>query len=412
MDERVDIVRLQGEIDALAGISEVDPPAVTRIIFSRKDLEARAFVRNACLEAGLDIREDAVGNMFARWSGSDSTLAAVATGSHIDAIPLAGRYDGTVGVLGGLESIRLLQREGFHPRRSIELIMFTSEEPTRFGVGCLGSRLLTGALDLENALNLAGSNQRSLGDWLAESPWAQADRSSLRLGNKCYEAFIELHIEQGPVLERESLDVGVVTHIAAPASYRVSIKGEGGHAGAVLMSDRHDAFCGAAEFVLALEAAARESGSVDTVATVGVARISPGAINSIPSEVKLEVDLRDIRIETRDAAWERALRNLERISEYRGLNYTVECINQDAPAECDSSLVSLVEAAAKARGFSSRRLISRAYHDSLFMARVAPTVIIFIPCRNGWSHRPDEFSSPEQIARGVAVLADTLRSIA
>jgi N-carbamoyl-L-amino-acid hydrolase len=408
----VDVSRLQQEIDALATITEVEPPAVTRVIFSQEDLAARERVKSLCREAGLELREDAVGNLFARWTGTDPSLSAVATGSHIDAIPHAGRFDGVVGVLGGLEAIRSLQKRGFQPRRSIELITFTSEEPTRFGIGCLGSRLMSGSRSLEEALTLTDKGGRPLESWLAESPFKNQDRSSLRLGQDHYRAFVELHIEQGPILERESLDIGVVTHIAAPAAYRVKITGQGGHAGGVLMPDRHDALCGAAEFSLALESAAKTSGSPDTVATVGVFQVSPGAINSIPARVELTVDLRDIRLDTRTKTWDQATTALKERAAKRGLEVDCSVINQDPPATCDPALVEATETSAAKNGFSCRRMISRAYHDSLFMARLAPTTMIFIPCRNGWSHRPDEFSSPEQIEKGVIVLADLLATAA
>ncbi len=177
------------------------------------------------------------------------------------------------------------------------------------------------------------------------------------------------------------------------------------------MPARHDALCGASEFVLALEKAAKNSGSPDTVATTGVLRVSPGAINSIPARVEMEVDLRDIRLDSRSATWAAVTASLEEISARRGLTTSTSVINQDPPATCDPALVDAVETAAKARGYTCRRMISRAYHDSLFMARLAPTTMIFIPCRNGWSHRPDEFSSPEQMEKGVAVLADVLAKV-
>lgn len=408
----VDIARLQREIDALAEITEVEPPAVTRVIYSEKDFAARESVKALCREAGLELREDAVGNTYARWVGSDASLPAIGTGSHIDAIPNAGRYDGVLGVLGGLEAIRTLQRAGFQPKRSIELIAFTSEEPTRFGIGCLGSRLMSGSLSLEKALALKDREDRTLESWLADTPYTAMDRADIRLKEGCYSAFVELHIEQGPILERDALDIGAVTHIAAPAAYRMEIIGQGGHAGGVLMPARHDALCGASEFVLALEKAAKTSGSPDTVATTGVLRLSPGAINSIPARVEMEIDLRDIRLDTRSATWDTALAAMEEIATRRGLTTSTSVINQDPPATCEPGLVDAIEAAATARGFSCKRMISRAYHDSLFMARLAPTAMIFIPCRNGWSHRPDEFSSSEQMEKGVAVLADVLAKFA
>jgi ureidoglycolate amidohydrolase len=407
-----DIQRLQGEIDTLATITEVEPPAVTRILFSEKDYAARAFVRDACTAAGLRVRTDAVGNLFARWEGREPDLPAVATGSHLDAIPHAGRYDGVVGVLGGLEAIRSLQAAGHHPRRSVELIAFTSEEPTRFGIGCLGSRLMSGALAWSTAMALRDADGCSLADWLADSPFAGADAAAVRLPDGALAAFVEMHIEQGPLLERAGDAIGAVTHIAAPAAFRVTLTGQGGHAGGVLMPDRHDALCGAAEFVLALESVARTSGSPDTVATTGVLRVTPGAINSIPAEVAMEIDLRDTQLATRSATWQRALADLAELADRRGLQATHAVINEDPPATCAPELVTLIEEAAAALNLPARRMISRAYHDSLFMARIAPTTMIFVPCRNGWSHRPDEFTSPEHLAGGVTVLARVLAQAA
>src|SRR5262249_29157056 len=293
MSIRIDQNLLLNELETLASFSEVPPPAVTRIVFSEQDLRARHYIKELCATAGLAVREDAVGNTFARWAGALETAAAVATGSHIDAIPNAGRYDGTVGVLGGLEAIRALRRSGFQPRRSIELIIFTSEEPTRFGIGCLGSRLLAGSLDAAVDKNLRDQSGKTLNHVRREAGFG-ADLLQVRIPAGHYSSFVELHIEQGPILERERASIGVVTAIAAPASLRITIEGEGGHAGAVLMPDRRDALCAAAELVLAVEAAAKATGAIDTVATTGVCNVFPSAVNSVPSRVQLEIDIRDI----------------------------------------------------------------------------------------------------------------------
>ena len=353
------------------------------------------------------MREDAVGNTFARWHGHEPQLPAVATGSHIDAIPNAGRYDGTVGVLGGLEAIRALMRGGHRPRRSIELVLFTSEEPTRFGIGCLGSRLLAGTLDASAGDRLLDSTGAKLDEVRVAAGFTGA-LASVRLPHDAYSAFVELHIEQGPLLERNGADVGVVTAIAAPASLRIGIEGEGGHAGAVLMKDRHDAFLAAAEIALAVESAARGSGSDDTVGTVGVCQVFPGAVNSVPSRARIEVDVRDIDGARRDAALDRIRAASEQIGHRRGVAIRIEEINADPPAQCAPDIVEALVHASEQRGFRRERMISRAYHDSLFMSRIAPTAMLFIPCRDGVSHRPDEYASPEAIARGAAVLADTL----
>jgi ureidoglycolate amidohydrolase len=407
MTVSIDGARLLDELSTLATFSEDPPPAVTRVVFGEADRRARAYVKSLCSDAGLEIREDAAGNTFARWNGADTSLPPVATGSHIDAIPHAGRYDGTVGVLGGLEAIRSLARSGHRPRRSIELILFTSEEPTRFGIGCLGSRLLCGVLDATAGTHLRAADGRTLDEWRAEAGFA-GPLASVRLDDRAYAAFLELHIEQGPLLERHGVDVGIVTAIAAPASLAIQVDGEGGHAGALLMKDRHDAFLAAAEIALAVEAAARSTAADDTVATTGVCDVFPGAVNSVPSRTRLEVDVRDIDQDRRDRVLERLVRACEDIAGRRGVKVRVEPINTDAPARCAPEVMDALVQACDEQGLRYERLISRAYHDSLFMSRVAPTGMVFIPCRNGVSHRPDEYASPEAIERGTAALAGAL----
>jgi ureidoglycolate amidohydrolase len=405
----VDAARLWGELETLASFSDAPAPAVTRIVFGETDLRARDYVKTLCREASLVVREDAVGNTFARWLGRDPALPPVATGSHCDAIPNAGRFDGTVGVLGGLEAVRALQRSGVRPSRSIDVVLFTSEEPTRFGIGCLGSRLMAAALDSSVDHTLT-SDGRSLNEVRASAGFSGA-LSEVRVPAGAYAAFVELHIEQGPILEQRLLDIGVVTAIAAPASLRVVIEGEGGHAGTVLMPDRRDAFLAAAEIALAVEAAARSTGSIDTVATVGVCDVFPGAINSVPSRARLEVDLRDIDLARRDSMLLSIGRSSEEVAARRRVTVRLEPINADPPAQCAQQVVDAIVAACEAHRLRYQRMISRAYHDSLFMSRIAPTGMIFIPCRGGVSHRPDEYASPDAIARGTAVLADTLAAL-
>jgi N-carbamoyl-L-amino-acid hydrolase len=409
---QADIKRLQREIDELAGISQEPPPVVTRVLFSEADLRARAFVKRLFAEAGLAVREDAVGNIFARWTGRDASAPPVATGSHIDAIPNAGRYDGVVGVLGATEAVRALRRAGFDPERSLDLIVFTSEEPTRFGIGCLGSRMLAGTLDLKRVASLRDSQGQSLDELRAEAGLGGKDLGGVRLAPGAYGAFVELHIEQGPLLERDNRAIGVVTGIAAPSTLRLRLTGVGGHAGAVLMPERHDALLAGAEIALMVEQAALTSGSPDTVATTGVFRIEPGAVNSVPCRAVLEIDLRDTRLPSRDAALERIERAAPEICRRRGVDLDLERLNADAPALCDLALVQTVEAVCGELELSVSRMISRAYHDSLFMAQICPTTMIFIPCRGGVSHRPDEYSSPEQIRDGVEALAGTLARLA
>ena len=407
----IDQDRLARELDALGAISAEPAPVVTRVVFTDADRRARAFVKQLCRDANLAIREDAAGNTFARWAGLEPDLAPVATGSHIDAIPNAGRYDGTVGVLGGLEGLRALARAGFQPRRSLELIIFTAEEPTRFGIGCLGSRLLAGLLDQSAGTRLHDRDGASL-DAVRAAAGFTGPLAGVRLAPGAYSAFVELHIEQGPLLEQRQIGLGVVTAIAAPATLRVTIDGVGGHAGAVLMPDRRDAFLAAAEIALAVESAARATGAVDTVATTGVCEIFPGAVNSIPSRVRMEIDVRDINQARRDRVLEKIAEASAEVAARRGVAARTETINADPPAQCAPEVVAALAQACDTHGQRVDLMISRAYHDALFMSRIAPTAMLFIPCRGGVSHRPDEYASPEAIARGALVLAETLASLA
>jgi ureidoglycolate amidohydrolase len=406
-----DLNRLLNELETLASFSDAPAPAVTRVVFSPQDLAARAYLREVLSAAALELRTDAVGNTFARWAGADPNLPAVATGSHTDAVPHAGRYDGTVGVLGGLEAIRALQRSGFRPRRSIDLLVFTSEEPTRFGIGCLGSRMLSGALSPENARLLKDGDGNSLKEVLQEAG-LDGTLENVRLANTFYHGFIELHIEQGPLLERKRIPVGIVTAIAAPATLRVRIEGSGGHAGAVLMPDRRDAFLAAAEIALAVESAAKATWSGDSVATTGVCSVFPGAVNSIPSRAVLEIDVRDTDLGRRDGMLSAIRAACEAIGVKRQLRVEIDLINADAPAQSSPLITEALSASCKAIGIEFMFMVSRAYHDSLFLSRIAPTGMIFIPCRNGISHRPDEYASPEDINRGVQVLASALAQLA
>jgi ureidoglycolate amidohydrolase len=410
MNLEIDQQRLLSELETLATISDAEAPAVTRIVFTPADLKARKWMIARCEEAGLAVRQDAIGNIFARWNGADPKAPAVGTGSHIDAIPNAGKYDGVVGVLGGLEAIRALQRSGFRPKNSIELLVFATEEPTRFGIGCLGSRLLSGTLSAEAAARLKDRDGETV-DEVRRKAGFSGNIQDVKLPKGYYKVFVELHIEQGPLLERAKISLGVVKSIAAPASLRISVEGAGGHAGGVLMPDRKDALCAAAELILAIEHAARSSGAVDTVATVGVCDVFPGAVNSIPSRVGITLDIRDTDLARRDGAVQTIERAAKDISSKRQVSIQSEVLNADAPADCAPEVQAALAESCRERGFPFLEMVSRAYHDSLFVSRIAPTGMLFIPCRNGYSHRPDEYAAPEDIARGALVLAEALAKL-
>ena len=407
MNLEINISQLSSELEHLAGLSDAPAPAVTRVLWTETDMKARAWLKSLVLEAGFLWREDALGNTFIRWEGSDASLAPIGTGSHTDAIPHSGRYDGTVGVLGGLEALRALNGSGFQPRRSLEVVMFTAEEPTRFGLGCLGSRAMVGAISLENLRALKDPEGIDL-ETARQNAGYTAPLETVKLEVGHYAGFVELHIEQGPLLEQQNLEIGLVNAIAAPASFFVRLTGEGGHAGARLMPGRRDALLAAAEIALEVERAALGTGAIDSVGTTGILNLHPGAINSIPSRAELGIDMRDIDGSRRDAMVKQVLEAIESICRRRNVQFEIEMLNADPPATSSPEILDAAQAACADMNIAPLEMVSRAYHDSLFMARVSPVAMIFIPCKGGVSHRPDEYAKPEDIALGVEVLARTL----
>jgi N-carbamoyl-L-amino-acid hydrolase len=408
---RIDQERLSAEIEELALISDTAYPSVTRVLFTDADMRARGWLSERMRAAGLEVRTDAVGNIFGRWVGEEPGAAPVATGSHIDAIPDAGRFDGVVGVLGGLEAIRALMAAGVRPRRSIELIMFTAEEPTRFAFGCLGSRVMAGVAGPDRLAALRDADGLSLDD-ARTAVGVTGPISAARLKAGAYSAFVELHIEQGPELERTGVPIGLVTAIAAPATLRVELSGDGGHAGAVLMAGRHDPLVAAAAVIEAVDRLARGSGSVDTVGTVGLLTLEPGAVNSIPRRVRMDIDIRDTDQGRRDGVLEGVRAAAREAAFARGVTHADEILNADGPATSDPAVLAAVEATCADAGLPFARMVSRAYHDAVFMARLCPIAMIFVPSAGGFSHRPDEYTSPQEIARGVEVLAGSLMRLA
>lgn len=423
----VDGAAVLEQLRILSRFSDTPAPAMQRIVFSATDVSARAFLIVSFRRAGLDVRADAVGNLFGRWHpgggrpavDADGELpplrtageGAVATGSHTDAIPGSGIYDGTLGVLGALAAVTALRDAGFTPAKPIDVVAFTSEEPTRFGVSCLGSRLLSGALSPAAADRLVGTDGVTLATARADAGYTGA-LEDVALPTGAYSAFLELHIEQGPHLEATDTPVGVVTAIAAPASGWANFSGGGGHAGGAAMATRSDASLAAATFALAAEAAATGSGGDGTVATVGLWDVSPGAVNAVPAAAGLSWDVRDPDGGVRDAVVAAMHDAATAAAASRGLSLDWSVTAADPPATAAPAVVAAVEAAAADAVLGSARLVSRAYHDALFMARLAPTGMVFVPCRGGVSHRPDEYVEVEHLRGGVEVLARALAKLA
>jgi hydantoinase/carbamoylase family amidase len=400
--------RLHDAIAELAGFNDdADAGGITREVYTPTYAAALERVAVWMAAAGLDVRVDAVGNLFGRWPGADLDAPVVLTGSHVDTTLNAGRYDGVLGVVGALEAVHALRAAGFEPRRSIEVVSWAGEEP-RFGTGCVGSRMAAGELARDDLERLRDRDGVSMAAALRAAGYDPD-----RLDEACIEpasihALVELHIEQGIVLETGGEAIGVVTAIAAPHDFRVTLRGAATHAGATPMSLRRDALAGAAEVMVALERLARASASGTTVGTVGVLRLRPGAINVVPGEVELDVDVRDSDLAAREAVVAAIVAAGREIAAARGLELEVTPIVEDVPVTCDEAVVAATEAACTELGLTYRRMISGAYHDAMIMGRRVPVGMIFVPSVGGVSHHPDEYTAPEDLECGVQALAGTL----
>ena len=404
--------RLGDAIAELAGYND-DPGAggITREVYTPTYGAALERVAEWMREAGLDVRLDAVGNLFGRWEGGEPDAPLVLTGSHVDTTLNAGRYDGVLGVLGAIEAVQLLRDGGAAPRRTVELVAWAGEEP-RFGTGCVGSRAAAGRLARADLDRLRDRDGTSMAAALREAGFDPDRVAEAAIDPARVHALVELHIEQGAVLEHAGESIGVVTAIAAPHDFRLTLRGAATHAGATPMRLRRDALAGAAEAVLALERIARASPSGTTVGTVGVLRARPGAINVVPGEVELDVDVRDSDLAARTRVVDAVLAAAREIAERRGLELELTPIVEDAPVACEPRVVEAAEAAVRELGLPFRRMTSGAYHDAMIMGARVPIGMIFVPSVGGISHHPDEYTAPADLEHGVRVLAGTLARLA
>lgn len=406
-------MNLHEQIEALAQIdSEHEGDGLIREVYTPEYAQAVRFVSDRMREAELEVREDAVGNLFGLWRGSSPDLPRVLTGSHFDTTLNAGKYDGVLGVLGAIEAVRQLKADGFSPTRSIEVVGFAGEEP-RFGAGCIGSRAMAGTLSRQDLDRMADRNGITVAEAMRALGLDPDRLKEARIDPTSITAQVELHIEQGAILEHEGAPLGVVEQIAAPHDLRVTITGIARHSGSTPMALRRDALTGASELVLEVERLARASPSGSTVGTVGVFHVAPGAVNVIPGQVVLEIDIRDSDLAAREAVVEATLAKLDALADRRSLDVEVATITEDQPADCDPRIVAAVREACEAIGTPHLGMTSGAYHDSMVLAGAeVPIGMIFVPSRDGISHHPDEYTAPEELELGIAVLAGTLQRLA
>lgn len=375
-----------------------------RVAFSRAEHRARQLLWHQLSALGLKPRIDAIGNVFGRQPGGDDQAPPVLVGSHLDTVPDGGRFDGAVGVVAALEIAAALGDAGFESPRPLEVVSFTGEESSRFGRGTLGSGVMAGTWEARNIIELRDAQGVALADELRRAGLDPERAHEARQSPGHIAAFLELHIEQGRVLEESGARLGIVEAIAAPTRFRLTLTGRADHSGATPMGLRRDALAGAADVILAVERNATAVPGV--VGTVGTLRLEPGAINVVPGRVELGIDMRSAVPAAISQAIAGLQRDIEEVAATRDLGAELVVTTREEPVALDKHLVARLDHLCAARGIAARRLVSGSGHDAMQMARLGPSALLMLPSRAGVSHNPLEWTDLEDIVSGAQVLLD------
>lgn len=412
----MDQQRLRTDIEENAEFGSLDVErgrGRTVLTGSEADRKARERLIERMEDAGLEIRVDPVGNVAGRWvpEGVDPDASAVAAGSHLDSVPRGGIFDGPLGVYGALEAVRAIQEHAADPARPLEVVSFTEEEGARFDVGLLGSSVAAGHRGVDDALTLTDDDGTTLADQLNRIGY----RGSDRIDPEEWDAWFEIHVEQGTVLEREGVPVGVVDGISGITNCKTRVVGEADHAGGTTMEERMDALTAASEFVLDVEMGAREASARsdgEAVGTVGELTVSPNARNIVPGRVEMNLDLRSTEYERMNEMVDYAQSSLDRISAERPVETELERDRDQRPTEMSDRCLAAAREAAERAGIQTRDMHSAALHDTANVAPQTDAAMLFAPSKDGVSHNPLEWTDWADCARAVGVLAGAMVEVA
>ncbi|WP_017380629.1 M20 family metallo-hydrolase [Paenisporosarcina sp. TG-14] len=398
--------RLEQRITILSQIGKIADTGVCRLTLSDEDRQAVETVKSWMEEAGLTAKIDDFGNLIGRLEGKNPKSPILMIGSHIDSQPYGGRFDGVIGVLGALEVVQTMKEKNIVPSMPIEVVAFSDEEGCRFNKGLFGVRGILGKLE-EGELNRTDKNGITRRDALVQFGCDPTKLKESQYPVDSIQAFLEMHIEQGPILEDKGLPVGIVTGISGPLWLTVELEGFAGHAGSVPMPMRKDALVGAAKVIVALNELASQDASAPTVGTVGSMTIFPDSRNIIPEKVSFTIDLRDIDIERRHRI-EKQLRNrIREITEEHQLTCKISEDTNSEPRYCSDRIMKIMKDESDQIGLNAIELMSGPFHDALAMSYVCDYGMIFVRCKDGISHNPKEFSTIEDISLGTELLYRT-----
>lgn len=401
--------RLWDRLMRLSAVGRQESGGVTRLSFTPEERAAKDLVRGFMEEAGLSVREDEAGNLIGRKEGRNPQAPVVLVGSHLDSVFNGGNFDGPLGVLAGVEVLQTMNEQGVTTEHPIEVIAFTDEEGARFSYGMIGSRAIAGLLKREE-LEHRDKDGISIAEAMRASGLDPDAVGRAARPKGSVKAYVELHIEQGKVLESRGLSVGVVSGVAGPLWLKFVLEGEAGHAGATPMALRRDPLAAAAEIMLVIERGVRQTGTA--VGTVGQVTVSPGGVNIIPGRVEFSLDLRDVDKAVRDRVEQEIVRQAEAICRERGVRLGVELLQRIPPVVCSAEIQAAALAACEALGLETITLPSGAGHDCMQLTELCPVGMIFVRSRDGISHNPAEYTSKEDCADGANVLYRTVLSLA
>ncbi|PAB59581.1 M20 family metallo-hydrolase [Anaeromicrobium sediminis] len=390
-------------------IGKDDNGGITRLAYSEEEAQAKEYLKNYALELGLHASIDGVGNLWIRKEGTKPNLPSILVGSHLDTVPNGGRFDGSLGVILGIEILKDFAEGGFINTHPIEIIAFAAEESSRFNVSTIGSKILSNKLYMDDLKKIKDINNVSIYDAIIENGYTP-ENCKLIDPNE-YKAFLEVHIEQNNILEEEGQKIGIVEAIAAPSRFKISLIGESAHSGACPMGARKDALAAAAEIILAIEHIGIKESIHKTVTTVGACKAFPGSMNVVPGKTEFLLDIRGIEKESIKRTIDQVLTTVKTISIKRDIQFLFEFLGNEIPSHMNSDINYLIETVCVDEKIPYRRMISGAGHDSMNMATIIPTSLIFIPCFKGISHNKEEFASDEDIYTSAKVLSSCLKKL-
>jgi allantoate deiminase len=399
--------RIKKDIEELAQFNSTPGWGLTRFSLTKAEREARQYLKDKLKELELEVYEDQAGSLFGRMEGSKKDGPVIMIGSHFDSVKKGGNFDGPAGVVMALEVMRVLKEEGVQPEYPIEFVAMIEEEGGRFGSGVFGSRAMVGEVSYQDLLENKDQDSISMASAFKEYGYNPAEIETARRDPEEIKAFIELHIEQGPVLEKKNKDLGLVDFVVGINEFKVTVKGQPDHAGTTPMNMRKDALSSVAEIISQIKDFAKKAGK-GTVATVGSLDISPGAANIVPGEVQFTVDIR-----SKDSECITQVKNdiesaLSQMEEKEEVSWSIDEMLRVEPVKLSPDIIDLFEKKAKDNDFSYEKMISGAGHDAMIMSAITDVGLIFVPSRDGRSHCPEEWTDFEDLQKGIELIYQTV----